>query len=223
MEEVREMEGKAIYQKMINVMEEIGPIVKDQKNLQQNYKYRGAEQIYNKLKPLLAAHGIIITPEILEMVRGQEVVGSKGNAMMFTVLKIKYTFTAADDGSSISAIVAGEGMDSGDKATNKAMTAAWKYAMIQCFNLATEDVEDSDKTDPTGGKGLAPNNKPEQKPLPKKELTPADPNWRKFVESVGKKIDKNPADVKKAFEISDENMKEFEIQVANYRIEMGVK
>jgi hypothetical protein len=59
------------------------------------------------------------------------------------VCKIKYTFYA-EDGTKVSAVVVGEAFDSGDKATNKAMSIAFKYACYQVFCIPTEDMKDPD-------------------------------------------------------------------------------
>ncbi len=45
----------------------------------------------------------------------------------------------------------GEGLDNSDKATNKAMSGAMKYALIELFCVPTQDVEDSDRTSPENG------------------------------------------------------------------------
>jgi hypothetical protein len=48
------------------------------------------------------------------------------------------------DGSNVSTTVIGEAMDSGDKATNKAMSIALKYALLQALLIPTEDEKDPD-------------------------------------------------------------------------------
>ncbi len=60
---------------------------------------------------------------------------------------MKFRF-CADDGSSIEAVTIGEGMDSGDKATNKAMAVAFKYACFQVFCIPTEEMKDPDADTP---------------------------------------------------------------------------
>ena len=68
----------------------------------------------------------------------------KGGTLIYSICRIKYTFYA-EDGSNVSAVVIGEGMDSGDKATNKAMSIAFKYACFQVFCIPTEEMKDKNK------------------------------------------------------------------------------
>ena len=117
-------------------------ISKDRSNQQQNYKFRGIDDCLNALAPLLAEHGVVIYPEVLE--RGViERETRNGGALFYVTVKVRYTF-AADDGSSFPVTTYGEAMDSADKATNKAMSAAYKYAVIQTFCIPTEGDNDED-------------------------------------------------------------------------------
>lgn len=124
------------------VMAEIGAIGKDKRNQQQNFNYRGIDDVMNALQPALVKHKVYIVPEVLEQVR-EERTTAKGGLLLYSILKVKFTFYA-DDGSSISATVIGEGMDSGDKASNKAMSVAFKYACFQIFCIPTEELIDPD-------------------------------------------------------------------------------
>ena len=74
---------------------------------------------------------------------------SKGGNLIYSICKIKYKFYA-EDGTNIEAITIGEGMDSGDKATNKAMAIAMKYALFQVFCIPTEEMKDPDGETPEG-------------------------------------------------------------------------
>ncbi len=69
-----------------------------------------------------------------------------GGTLYYTRLRVAYTFYAAD-GSSVRAVVVGEAMDSGDKSSNKAMSAALKYAMLQIFCVPVEQ-DDADAHSP---------------------------------------------------------------------------
>ena len=98
---------------------------------------------YNALHPLLAKHGVFTTSRILESNR-REAETNKGSKTNWVVLRVEYTFHALD-GSSLSSEVEGEAMDSGDKATSKALSMADKYALIQLFKIPTDDTADADK------------------------------------------------------------------------------
>lgn len=135
------MENK-IYKAISDIMNEIGVVGKTSKNTQQGFMYRGIDSVMNAINPALVKHKVFIVPEVLEQIR-EERQSSRGGTLLYSICKMKYTFYA-DDGSNISAVVIGEGMDSGDKATNKAMSIAFKYACFQVFCIPTEEMIDPD-------------------------------------------------------------------------------
>ncbi len=135
-----------IYQSITKIMEEVPSIGKTQRNKTQGFMYRGIDDVMNALQPLLAKNKVFIVPEILEQMR-EERTTSKGGNLIYSICKIKYKFYA-EDGSSVEAITIGEGMDSGDKATNKAMAIAMKYALFQVFCIPTDEMKDPDSETP---------------------------------------------------------------------------
>lgn len=132
-----------IYKAINNVMSEIGSIGKNQKNQQQGFLFRGIDAVMNTINPALIKNKVFVVPEVLEQLR-EERQTKTGTNLIYSVCKMKYTFYA-EDGSFVEAIVIGEGMDSGDKATNKAMSIAFKYACFQVFCIPTEEITDPDK------------------------------------------------------------------------------
>lgn len=143
-------EGK-IYKAIPSIMGEINAVGKNKKNTQQGFMYRGIDDVMNAINPALVKHNVFIVPEILEQSR-EERQTSKGGTLIYSVCKIKFRF-CADDGSSIEAVTIGEGMDSGDKATNKAMAVAFKYACFQVFCIPTEEMKDPDAETPEPNRG----------------------------------------------------------------------
>ena len=139
-----------IYESITKIMEEIPAIGKDQTNKTQGFKYRGIDDVMNTLQPLLSKNKVFIVPQILEQTR-EERTTNKGGNLIYSICKIKYIFYA-EDGSYIEAVTVGEGMDSGDKATNKAMAIAMKYALFQVFCIPTEEMKDPDGETPEGSK-----------------------------------------------------------------------
>ena len=131
-----------IFETISAVMSEIGAIGKNDKNIQQGFKYRGIDAVMNALAPALQKYKLFVVPEVLDQTR-EERTTTKGGVLIYSICKIKYTFYA-EDGSFITATVIGEGMDSGDKATNKAMSVAFKYACFQTFCIPTEEMVDPD-------------------------------------------------------------------------------
>lgn len=131
-----------IYERMAAVMADITHIGKDQVNQAQRFRYRGIDDVYNSMNRLLAKHQIFCTPEVLEKIR-EERTNKHGTVLAFTCLKMRYSFHTTD-GSVVSCVVEGEGMDSGDKSSNKAMAVAHKYALLQTFCIPTAEVKDPD-------------------------------------------------------------------------------
>ena len=132
----------SIFEAMAKAMSEIEAIGKDKTNSQQGFKYRGIDQVYNALNPILAKNGIFTLPKVINSER-EERTNAKGTTLFYSRITMEYTFVSKD-GSSVSCTAIGEGMDSGDKATNKAMAIAHKYALLQTFCIPTEDMPDTD-------------------------------------------------------------------------------
>ena len=153
----------AIYKAIIGVMKTINAIGKDRRNSQQNFDYRGIDDVMNELHGALAENGVFVVPEVLDETRSTGK-SKSGGELCYTRLKTRFTFYAGD-GSSVSAVVIGEAMDSGDKASNKALSIGLKYAMLQVFCIPTEDEKDPDAQSPQPQTGSM---KPASKPAPKK-------------------------------------------------------
>ena len=139
-------ELKAVYAAISSVMTDLSSkgIGKNSKNQQQGYAFRGIDDVYNALAPSLAKHRLMMLPEVLSREVTERATKS-GGALFYVVLTVNYTLVSAVDGSSHTVTVIGEAMDSADKATNKAMSAAYKYACIQIFCIPTESREDADE------------------------------------------------------------------------------
>lgn len=135
-----------IYARMSAVMADIGFIAKDRKNTVQNYAFRGIDDVFAALQPCLIKHGVFFVPEVIQNDQVERPTKS-GGTLIYTTLRVAYTFYAPD-GSSVAAVVVGEAMDSGDKSSNKAMSAALKYAVLQIFCVPTEASEDADYHSP---------------------------------------------------------------------------
>jgi hypothetical protein len=135
-------EEKLIYKSIAAAMNDVTAVGKNGKNTMQNYKFRGVEDVYNSLHPILAKHKLFSVPEVLEDVT-EERTTDKGKNLIYRVLKIKYSMFA-EDGSSVSGVVIGEGMDTGDKAANKSMSIGHKYFLSQLFCIPTAETTDGE-------------------------------------------------------------------------------
>lgn len=172
------MESYKVYAAISAVAKEMAAtgISKDRTNTQQNFKFRGIDQVYNALAPALVNHGLLILPRITERTVTERVT-QKGAVLFYVVVKAEFDFVSTEDGSIHTVVTYGEAMDSGDKATNKAMSIAYKYAAFQAFCIPTEETA----VDPDSEVHEVAAQKP-AKPRP----APADV-LKAFTEAAGKK------------------------------------
>lgn len=131
-----------IYEALHKVMNEVEAIGKDRTNQQQGFKFRGIDQVYNALHPLMAKHGIVTVPRVRSVLDRSEHRSNRGSAIFRTMLEVEYDFVAADGSKITVGPVIGEAMDTGDKGCNKAMAIAHKYILFQLFMIPTEDQAD---------------------------------------------------------------------------------
>lgn len=134
-----------VYKAICAVMGDLAKegVSKDRKNTQQGYSFRGIDDMYNALAPLLSKHQLVILPRILsrDMV---ERINKNGTALFYVTVEAEFDLVSGEDGSKHTIKTFGEAMDSGDKGTNKAQSAAFKYAVMQAFTIPTEGDNDAD-------------------------------------------------------------------------------
>ena len=139
-----------VYQAINAVQKELSKvgITKSRTNQQgASYKFRGIDDIFNTVSPLLAEHGLCILPRVLsrDCIERQT---KAGGAIFYTTVEVEFDFVCAEDGSKHTVKTFGEAMDTSDKSTNKAMSAAYKYAALQAFAIPTEGDNDADSHTP---------------------------------------------------------------------------
>lgn len=138
-----------VYAKIAAVQGELAKvgISKSRKNMTpgQNYNFRGIDEVYNTLSPLMAQHGLCILPRIMSRTVSERQTRN-GGTLFVVVVEAEFDFVSSDDGSVHVVRCYGEAMDSSDKATNKAMSAAYKYAALMTFAIPTEGDNDADAT-----------------------------------------------------------------------------
>lgn len=133
------------------LMEEIGPIAKEGFNDQQKYSFRGVEQVLGRLQPILVRNNCslscIVTDHVTSHFEGKDKF-DKPRTTFHASLTLSVTITAPD-GSKATNAAAGEGVDfGGDKATSKAMSTAFKYAMFfgLCIPVDSKSIDDGDRS-----------------------------------------------------------------------------
>lgn len=121
-------------------------IGKDRKNQQQGFSFRGIDDVYNALAPTLSKHKLCMLPRVTarEVTERQT---KSGGTLFYTILTMEFDLVA-EDGSKHTVCTIGEAMDSADKSTNKAMSAAYKYACFMAFCVPVEGTPDADAETP---------------------------------------------------------------------------
>jgi len=146
----------AVYEGIAKVqaaMARVG-IGKDRRNTQQDYRFRGIDDVFDVMAPIMADARIVFAPHYSDRQVSERETRS-GGVLFYVTLVGRFRVTSTIDGSWIEVTTIGEAMDSGDKATNKAMSAALKYAAFQLFFVPVE------------GAGMADSETDSPEPLPK--------------------------------------------------------
>ncbi|CQD15835.1 bacteriophage protein [Mycolicibacterium conceptionense] len=133
-----------VRQALHAVMRDVGAVKKGDRNTQGNFNFRGIDAVTNAVYPALVEHGVIVAPKVLDYQYGTVVVGHKRTEMGHARLMVEFTFYGPED-DQIVAVTAGEAFDSGDKATAKAHSVAFRTALLQTLCLPT-DEPDPDST-----------------------------------------------------------------------------
>jgi hypothetical protein len=127
----------AIRKKLRILMSRLGYVQREGKNEHFRYRFVAHADLMEKIQPLLVEIGILAIPRY-EMEHTSE----KGLVIVSCELELKDSEFEDEEGLVSRAL--GGGMDSGDKAPMKAMTAAHKYAWMHTLNLATGDDPEAD-------------------------------------------------------------------------------
>lgn len=143
-----------IQEALKSVMGEVQAVSKDSRNTHQNFSFRGIDAVVNAVGPALRKYGVIVLPEVLEHQHDVIEVGNNRSRMRWVLVTVAYTFVGPD-GDSLRSVSVGEAMDSGDKATPKAMSVAFRTALLQALCIPT-DEPDPDAASPVMGPAPTP-------------------------------------------------------------------
>lgn len=197
-----------IYEAINAIMSAIEPIAKNKVNPQQNYKFRGVDDVYAVLSPMLTANKVVIIPNVINHDL-QQFTTAKGGIIFRALVNVEYTVASAEDGSHIKVTVTGEGMDSGDKATPKALSGAYKYMAFQLFCIPVDTGDDAEHQD----HNVTGQAQPQQQatPQPEKWLNKFSDkkgtisrDWENVLSAIELGTVKNVNDVAKVYKISKE-------------------
>ncbi|APD18732.1 hypothetical protein SEA_BIOSCUM_38 [Streptomyces phage Bioscum] len=144
------------------VMRDVMPVSKDKQNQQQNYNFRGVDDAMSAMAGPMRNHGCFIAPEVIE--HKQRPRGEKGTHTVLTMLYRIY----GPAGDCLAVTIPGEAMDTADKSTNKAMSAALKYMLFQVFMIPVDarSIDDGDRDHPVMS------NAPQQRQQPQQQRRP---------------------------------------------------
>jgi hypothetical protein len=144
----------AVLEGLARVMETVQAVAKKDRNTHQNFNFRGIDAVVNAVGPALRMHGIIVVPSDVDVTYA-DVQTTTGKPATACRVKVTYTF-AATDGSTWPTTVVGEAWDAGDKATPKAMSVAFRTALLQALALPTDDPDPDTHTYERAAVDLAP-------------------------------------------------------------------
>ena len=130
----------AIYASLAAVSQEVGAVKKTGWNTNQNFAFRGIDAVVNAVQPVLVKHGVIVYPTV-KSARYEDVLTSQSKRSTACRVRVTYTFVDSSDGSSVMAKVVGEAWDTSDKATTKAMSVAFRTALLQTLCLPTDEPD----------------------------------------------------------------------------------
>ena len=142
----------SVYQAISNVTAELARsgIGKTKRNAAQGFAYRGVDDVMQALAWALPRCGLVMLPRVVG--RTERAAPSKSGGTIYSViLDVEWDLVSVVDGSRTVVRVHGEAMDAGDKATTKALSAAYKYAAVLAFSIPLEGIEDADAHSPEAG------------------------------------------------------------------------
>lgn len=152
-----------IMQLMSLAMSDIGAVKKADRNSSQNFNFRGIDAVINAVSPAFQKFGIVVTPTVIEHTYGSVEIGAKRTPMAHVTVKVTYTFYGPS-GDWMASTVVGEAMDSGDKAMAKAMSVAFRTALLQSLALPTDDLDPDHDTYQRSDRAPQEDAKPKEKP-----------------------------------------------------------
>lgn len=136
-----------VHQAIAETMHLVRAVGKWGQNREQNYSFRSVDDFMTALNPAMAKAGVHIVPTVLQRIVDESHKTSSNKVQRWVDLEVRFRIYGPA-GDFVDVITWGESRDAADKATNKAMTAAFKYAILQAFMVPTVDLEDSDGGSP---------------------------------------------------------------------------
>lgn len=143
----RRITAPHVYRAITAITAELAPvgIAKRHRNERDDYLYRSIDDVLNRLSPLLPKSRLCVLPRVLER-HCLDRLGDADQLLVSVTLRVAFDLVSALDGSRHSVEAFGEALDAGDKATAKAMSSAYKAAMLQTFCVPVAQMAEPDAT-----------------------------------------------------------------------------
>lgn len=165
-----------IHKAIVAIMATRPSVAKNRRNEKQGYAFRGIDDFYEELQAVMAEHGVHAYPARIVDDTLMERKTEKGGTIIHVRQKTVVRFQHAEDASYVDVEVIGEAMDfGGDKASNKAMSAAMKYALRDTFLIPTGERTDTENDSPEAGPAEPAKSRPGRAQRPPAEPAPAEP------------------------------------------------
>jgi hypothetical protein len=157
-----------IHQALSAVMGDVQSVSKSSHNDQQNFNFRGIDAVVNAVGPALRRHGVVVVPTkaVAEIEHYQT---SKGTAMKNVALTVKFRFYGPA-GDFVEATARGEAADSGDKATSKAHSVAFRTVLLEALCIPTDEPDPDSQSHERG----APRREPKKRATAQKTELPGE-------------------------------------------------
>lgn len=153
------LDNSNLVKAKLAVMRECGYVQKQGRiQGQGNYTYAKESDFIAAIRPAMIEAGLTFTPVACEVIKS-ETNDKKVHVVLTRTFRLSHESGEHEEISTV-----GEGIDYGDKACNKAMTAAKKYALREAFLIETGDDPDD-----TSSEALT-KPKPAPKPAPKPDV-----------------------------------------------------
>ena len=128
-----------IHQALVRVMGEVQSISKASRNTSQNFNFRGIDAVMNAVGPALREHGVVVLPVGVKS-EIEQYQTKNGTAMKNVTLDVTFRFYGPA-GDYIEGTTRGEAADSGDKATAKAHSVAFRTLLLQALCIPTDEPD----------------------------------------------------------------------------------
>jgi hypothetical protein len=137
-------DNPTVIEALARVMADVTEVGKGDRNDFHKFMFRGIDRVINAVGPALRAHGVVVMPSLIDL-SSRDVQTDKGKTSREVTVTVSYTFHGPA-GDCLVCVVPGEAQDTGDKAVSKAMSVAYRTALLQALTIPTESADPDSHT-----------------------------------------------------------------------------